>query len=203
RWRKMPTWSVVVASRASRPAGGSGRLSRATSSSRSHGAPRSSSRNASRARLRASRGPWSRKISAIVAHTSAASSGRTNPPRGSEPVDYVGAALDRDPAQRQLLTRGDVRDRPAGRGARLERDLAEQAHLRGRHDTVGHAHAHHEMTRGALAVKHADPLQPLGIVLAQRLPAFAGEPREILGDVEAVLVRLERLDLVHARASLA
>src|SRR2546430_17722497 len=81
-----------------------------------------------------------------------------------------------------LLARGDVGHVAATRS----RDLGEQPKLAGREDPVGHADPHHEVAGGRPAEKDADPLQALLVVVADRLPAFASEPGEGLGDVEAV-----------------
>src|SRR2546428_650534 len=155
-------------------------------------APQLSTRNARRAFERDSRGPWSRKTRAIAAQTSAASSGRMN---ASSVVANVGPLLDRQPAKLHLLPGGDVGDVTASRA----RDLGEQAELAGREDAVGHANAHHEVAGRRPSEEDADPLQPLLVVVADRLPALASETGEI--HVEAVTNGFERLDLVHARAS--
>src|SRR5262249_56287756 len=122
-------------------------------------------------------------------------------PGGLEPRDALRDPLDRPPTERDLLPRRDVGDGAARCAARLERDLAEQARLRRRHDAVRHPNAHHEVARCALTVEDTDPLQALDVVVAESLPAFPREAHEILGDVETVLLALERLDLVHTRAS--
>ena len=114
-----------------------------------------------------------------------------------QPCDDLVHLLDGHPAQLQLLARRDVSDRATRGPAGLHRDLAEQARLGGRHDAVGHADAHHEVPGRGLAVENADPLQPLGVVGGDRLPAITREPHEIFGDLQAVLLGLERLDLVH------
>src|SRR2546427_11878761 len=115
-----------------------------------------------------------------------------------EPCDDLRHVLERHPAQLDLLARGDVGDRAARRAARLPGDLAEQAGLRRAHDAIGHAHAHHEMPRRGPAMEDAPPLEPLLVGVAARLPALARETDEVLLHVEAVLLRLHRLDAVHS-----
>src|SRR6185503_4671097 len=107
--------------------------------------------------------------------------------------DDVRHLLDCHPAKLDLLARRHVGDV----SARRLRDLAEQARLRGGEDAVGHPDAHHEMARRRLALEHADPFQTLLVVVSDGAPPLAGKAHEILGDVEAVALRLERLDLVH------
>src|SRR4030095_12665127 len=107
--------------------------------------------------------------------------------------DDVRYLLDRHPSELDLLARRHVGNVPP----RRLRDLAEQARLRRGENAVGHPDAHHEVAGRRLALEHADPLQPLLGVVRDGAPAFAGEAHEILGDVEAVALRLERLDLVH------
>ena len=118
-------------------------------------------------------------------------------PGGFETRDDARNLLDRQPAELDLLARGDVGHVAATRS----RDLGEQAKLTRREDSVGHADPHHEVAGGRPAEKDTDPLQALLVVVADRLPAFASEPGEVLGDVEAVAGGLEGLDLVHAPTS--
>ena len=114
-----------------------------------------------------------------------------------EARDHLGHALDAEPAKLDLLAGGDVGDVPS----RLHRDLAEEPHLRRGDDPVRHADPHHEVARCRPAMKDARPLEPLLVVIGDGLPALAGEPHEVVEDVEPVLFRLERLDPVHGRTS--
>ena len=118
-------------------------------------------------------------------------------PRHLEAPHDLGHPLHGDPAELELLPRGDIGDGPP----RLARELGEQAHLRGAHHAVRHANAHHGVSGRRAAHEDPHPLEALLVVLADGLPSFPGEADEIVLDLQAVLLRLERLDLVHRRAS--
>src|SRR5207244_2792308 len=70
-------------------------------------------------------------------------------PGGFETRDDARNLLDRQPAELDLLARGDVGHVAATRS----RDLGEQPKLAGREDPVGHADPHHEVAGGRPAEK--------------------------------------------------
>ena len=89
------------------PAAAAARRRAAASSCRNRSTPHSSIRNASRARLRARRGPWSRKINVMWLQSAAASSGRQNTSerRGRPQAARSDLAADRDVEALHLFAR--------------------------------------------------------------------------------------------------
>ena len=91
-------------------------------------------------------------------------------------------------AQLNLLPRRDIHESDA----KLARDLRQHSELRGVRQAVGDPHAHHEAARRLTAEEHARPLQALAIPFVDRLPAFLRETRDLVHDVESILLALIR-----------
>src|SRR5207302_8122399 len=67
---------------------------------------------------------------------------------------------------------------------------------------VGQLSPHNELARRVAPEEDAPPLQPVEVALLDRLPPELGIARDIGADVQAVLLGLELLDLVHPAPSL-
>src|SRR5207302_8102878 len=101
--------------------------------------------------------------------------------------------LEADPPELDLLPGGDVGDpAPAAVG-----DGGDRTELGGVRDPVGDPDPHQEMARGVAPEEDAPPLQPVEVALIDRFPPELARARDIGADVQAVLLGLELLDLVH------
>ena len=116
-----------------------------------------------------------------------------------EPAPDLLHLLDAEPAELYLLPGRDV-ERP---GAELLADAGEGLHLLGDRQAVRDAHAHHELPRRLPPEEHARPLQPLAVVVGDRLPASRGQRRDFVHDLQGILLLLEPLDLVERDDELA
>ena len=101
---------------------------------------------------------------------------------------------DPDPAELDLLSRGDVGESaPAPVG-----DPADRRELNRIRDPVRNSDPHHEVARRVASEEDPPPLQPLEVALLDRLEPKLGVARDVRTDVEPVLLDLDLLDLVHS-----
>ena len=114
-------------------------------------------------------------------------------PDGAELGEDRGHVFEPDPPELELLARGDVGDAAAG----AVRDGGDRPELGGVRDPVGDPDPHHEVTGGMASKEDAPPLEPLEVALLDGLPSELGIARDVGADVEAVLLGLDLLDLVH------
>ena len=110
-----------------------------------------------------------------------------------QPIPDVREVAHPEPTKLHLLPGSDV-DKA---GAAVAAQLGDDTDLLGVGETVRHADAHHEAARCLTPEKHAEPLQPLAIGFADRLPSVADKSLDVGLDVEAILLALESLDLVE------
>src|SRR5262249_8544829 len=94
----------------------------------------------------------------------------------------------------ELLAGGDVGDAaPAAVG-----DRGDRPELRGVRDAVWDADPHHELARRVAPGEDAPPFEPVEVGFLDCFPPERGVARDLGADVQAVLLGLELLDLVHA-----
>ena len=114
----------------------------------------------------------------------------------AELIEDLRHVVDPDPAELDLLSRGDVGD-PAPDAVG---DAADRAELRSAADPVRDADAHHEMTGRVLAEEDPPPLQPLEVAFLDRVDPKLRVAGNVSTDLEAALLRFDLLDLIHERS---
>ena len=119
-----------------------------------------------------------------------------NQAHGIQSLPDVRHLLDAELPQLNLLAGGEIGEPLAV----VVADAGDGAELDGVADAVGNANPHHKPARGLAPEEDAGPLQAVPVVRGDGLPTFAGERRNVIQDVQAILFRLEYFDFVHGAA---
>jgi hypothetical protein len=133
----------------------------------------------------------------VAGHVAAGSDRRD--PRLLVALEDVRHVLEPDPVHLDALARGAVDD-PA---RVLVGQVGEEIGLGPGEDALGDLRPEHEVPVAGVVGVEPVPFEPSGVVGVEGLPALLGRAHERVKDVEAVLVLLDLLGLVHARLDLA